>query len=756
MKIYTRRCVALCGLLATVCLGHVLAAPRKPAGKAASKAAAAPTPAHPAAEIVTLRVTANLITHQTLRSATRDGETSSNNTTDCQIRATLRTVARWKITDDTTTPATLTPIFYQSTLTGGGGGYASSSSQGTIVCGRADDPNFSTHVHSTANGSWTYGLKPTQESRNGVALELYPNDGEYRVVVPDFLQADDIAPSRAQWRFFATGCKGVENREYVEDRPDPPLGAWTDDRSAFEKQLGGTFKPGHAFVTTGHAVRNGTIDSGGATPDGRMVMTSRLEVSYMLSYGEGAPDVEAILKPEPGYAAWVPQAGATEQEPGNFATVGVVLRRLDGRNEPPRETAQFKFELVGTSQAPGVCLNAPLQGATNAYDMRIDGAKTQLTTASDGQSAESKSGLTSSAVVINCHDWGAYTRLRVTAKLSNGKRVVAHLEAPSGQGAPATELSLPSDDNDNHIADAWDKTLGGSYPEPWDEEEQPGNPHKGDGLTLYEEYRGVMARGKHIQLDPKVKELVVENPLGAIPAPGFALFEKATGGPHGIKIVEVGAGELPRSRVVNCNHPNDWSHQDSQYGVRITEGTFPDPATGGKALPENLIHTPRDCEELRLSTPYVDAARQPTTANKAKVDELAWIVAHELAHGCGVRHHGDFTNFKDLKVKNDPPAIYDSDGNLITARPFDVTGGIGHWNSEGSGDVNCIMTYTSYYNWSFHPAEPAYIKASGLPHGTTFCTSEKGTGTNDPQRARPIFGNATYGKCLTQFHVRDY
>ena len=57
-------------------------------------------------------------------------------------------------------------------------------------------------------------------------------------------------------------------------------------------------------------------------------------------------------------------------------------------------------------------------------------------------------------------------------------------------------LSVPADDNGNHIADQWEKENGiynKNYAADWDEEDVPsGWKTKGDGLSLFEEYRGFL------------------------------------------------------------------------------------------------------------------------------------------------------------------------------------------------------------------------------------------------------------------------
>jgi hypothetical protein len=57
-------------------------------------------------------------------------------------------------------------------------------------------------------------------------------------------------------------------------------------------------------------------------------------------------------------------------------------------------------------------------------------------------------------------------------------------------------VDIPVDENENHIADYWEDLRDPPSREPFsDDDDTPvGNGTKGDGLSLYEEYRGLMVR----------------------------------------------------------------------------------------------------------------------------------------------------------------------------------------------------------------------------------------------------------------------
>ncbi len=143
---------------------------------------------------------------------------------------------------------------------------------------------------------------------------------------------------------------------------------------------------------------------------------------------------------------------------------------------------------------------------------------------SDSANANS---LSFTLLVVDLHDWGAWATLNVSATVQ-GFPIKGHL-----QGDPTTDILLPKRQPGSHIADSW-KTAQNvplSTPDTDDSEPNPaGRPDCiGDGFTLYEEYRGFMENGKHIEGDPHNKDFFIVNEIGADAEPGIFLFTALTG-----------------------------------------------------------------------------------------------------------------------------------------------------------------------------------------------------------------------------------
>ncbi len=153
--------------------------------------------------------------------------------------------------------------------------------------------------------------------------------------------------------------------------------------------------------------------------------TASLNISYTLTVGN-PEEVEAVIIPQKGYDQWIPEAGDDEDSDGNILNIQVVLQKKGHSGSKPAQGATFKFELVDVSKEPGVCLNWPPKAQVKKdpdFDLKIDKdnpyfeKSTQDNPAKDGQSATSKPKLKQVQLTIVSHDFGAWGKLKVTAKL---------------------------------------------------------------------------------------------------------------------------------------------------------------------------------------------------------------------------------------------------------------------------------------------------------------------------------------------------
>lgn len=423
------------------------------------------------------------------------------------------------------------------------------------------------------------------------------------------------------------------------------------------------------------------------------------------------------------YEEWLPIAGENEDKPGNKLDVKVVLQKRGKPDEKPQRTAIFKFELLDVSKEPGVCMNwPPKEKAKETFDLKIDSEENkhlEIVTG-DGQSAASKEGRKEEGITITSYDYGAYGKLKVVSILDDGSQVVAHLKDKPDQ----TFLLIPRDDNSNHIADKWEKEMGveGMASDSDEDNKPPGDRRcfEGDGLSLYEEYRGFMVKGQHTRTDPNRtdpnrKDLFIYSKVPHDSA-GIDRFYIASG----IKVHRVDDKELGSDRVINFNSSKD-THVVDQHGLVMVETSL-DEGIAGKSP----IGPPKYVDKVQIKKDYLN------NESPNRGDALMVTIAHELGHAVGIQHHGTGDYKREFRRGELPCVI--SDGELLW---------VAVQNGQHSGVENCIMRYRSATVVERGGKFECY---SGGAQKELFCNAK---GPN------PLVGEATNGNCMRQICLSD-
>ncbi len=487
------------------------------------------------------------------------------------------------------------------------------------------------------------------------------------------------------------------------------------------------------------------------------------EIITRWSFVRGPIDVELIVK-LPNYPNWLPIPGKDEMTEGDKIQVLMQLQGKDGK-EPRLKAKAFELRLVNTSHEPGLSINYPLVPVTpvkpDLQFLKQEGAELE----SEGQvlRVPAKDGKTG-AGIIGSFDGGGYTVLEVEAILEGGLRVKGHLEMPKGP----TEIEVPKRKHGTKIAQAWLDKYGA--PEEMDDKETTtGTANDGDGLTVYEEYRGVFSEGKHVRLDPKKKEVGIRIKRAdmAAFAEGINWFTAASS----IEVVKLWEQELGEDRIFNKNSLS--GKAGVQHGLKVLNDTLPSGVPGENQPIEKWPKTPRESlrtvvDIAQIKVFYVNQQAEFKKGGQDMLytveEEIASTIAHELMHGVNVKHHGKNSDAVDRVVvpyTKDKYLVYASNGSKIEfgaepyKLPYKFEGGVGNEGCESSGDLLCIMAYTSRYNWCYRLStdkQMMYLGVPPLPLGKHLCTSGAGTGIN----VNGFFGNATWGNCLSQLKVKDY
>lgn len=240
---------------------------------------------------------------------------------------------------------------------------------------------------------------------------------------------------------------------------------------------------------------------------------------------------------ETPYPEWLPRGAATPETPGGRLKVTARLQSRDGRTVQAR-VKQFRFELRDASREPGVAMNWPSpKGSRPAapeqvppdpeFDLRFDGRTGAIDAKKQVQRVpprDGPDGKPAAEAGVECFDFGAWADLVVVAELADGREITGHLEKEPEK----VVIPLPKRTGESHVADAWKKQNVHARDDADDEKEPAGEPgFDGDGLTLYEEYRGFMVKGEHTRAEPGTKTLFVHSTQEHLRG-GIDLFRDAT------------------------------------------------------------------------------------------------------------------------------------------------------------------------------------------------------------------------------------
>lgn len=199
-------------------------------------------------------------------------------------------------------------------------------------------------------------------------------------------------------------------------------------------------------------------------------------------------------------------------------------------------------------------------------------------------------------IYVQCNDPAAYGILTLQLRYHDEVHLPIPWDVDSNGYTP-----------ENYIADAYDGTSGYATARnagnSTDNETGPGiNMHPGDGLSYWEEYRGVVVEGVYTRLDPTVKDIFVHSgfsaeypslAMGTRPAfttekYGYASnLERIAGSPNTFKVHHIRKGKMgeysPELGTLSTRFINFNSH--AAYQVKLPNGS---------PLQQRAIHVFRD------------------------------------------------------------------------------------------------------------------------------------------------------------------
>ncbi len=280
----------------------------------------------------------------------------------------------------------------------------------------------------------------------------------------------------------------------------------------------------------------------------------------------------------------------------------------------------INFEFSTITNWPGYCCNA---GAESGYDLKLD-AQTGFNINPAKTWAATQAQVEDASITVSCYDYGAWGKITAYVTI-NGVTKIAYLEDLKDTDPPKYYATIPRDDNDNMIADAW--PYDGTNND--DVDASPTGANTGDGFSRFDEYRGFIAGGTHARTNPNNKDVFIYDKdslgLGYFSDLGLTL--------HSIANTEWDSA----TRIVNFKGGNN------QCGILLKDGAWHETWVG-ECLPD--VGTPNDVTEVRIYTQQIRSLSLPNTGPEHKdvVDTddgviTQQVVAHELAHAVSVVHH---------------------------------------------------------------------------------------------------------------------
>jgi len=435
------------------------------------------------------------------------------------------------------------------------------------------------------------------------------------------------------------------------------------------------------------------------------------------------------------------------------------------------------FQLAEVSRYKGWCMNWPV---TPEADPQPDLEFVPPTTHADWTLNKTIPELTIHGVTaqagigtvrLGSLDGAATGVLIAEAELEGGRSIRGVIKGNDR----STRLLIPDRDEGEDIARGWKAKFARNMGDDADEDDDPkGDGQKGDGLTVWEEYRGfVQGQTWRDNCDPRKKDLFIENTIGDGAQAGIDLFGKVTGIVIHDKLVP--NDERRSDRVINFNARSD-RHVTDQHCLVIRLRPKPDKDgmsssnIEGNFLDELILGVdmgpPKNVEWVNISPKMLDQS----------------TVAHELSHAVGVHHHGEgdvtpvewtvqdingrrqvFEAGKPINVVNEPSTRVLLE-EIFIGYPLERKRKVYLGAPQGlhSGYEKCWMRYDLANAYVFrNQPEDTRIWPRPETETTELCRSEHGVSFNKegPTGNKPHsrYGSAAKGRgnCMSQIVISD-
>lgn len=499
---------------------------------------------------------------------------------------------------------------------------------------------------------------------------------------------------------------------------------------------GGSIRKGHLKLT--NVYKREKLPPSGLALTGSVVERppSHFEGEYIKNFTNtfscvpaGTEGYELLIEPKGDYDIWLPKGDIAKPDiPGATLSFKATFQKKGG-GKPQQIPDKVRFTLVDTSKEKGIALNFPKEEPGEDFDLKIVPAGFVISP--DRQKAEIDSPSRDKLVwdvSVESFDFGAFGRLRAIAVMPGGVEVIGKF-VPTG----ADFATIPRDDDGNHVADDWEKRMRVSG-KPADSDDDPipsGQVNNGDGITLFEEYRGFVRLKDmtdeivHERTDPRVKTLFVidQNKLwnsadwaaaagmesfrldGSLVSAGDPLANGEWNATNFLRGFATGQGydyavRLERSSFVLRNGVMAITDFMNMTDERVVAAKGPRDTLGAYIFDQALKQWVDDLPRTLLKaldnrtkgigklirdeqTPLINMAVSRLALDPAAREALYQallrkVVVHEVGHACGVDHHGiegglaNYTNDMAMGGEVTCPTHYFAKADYLTMGILDV------------------------------------------------------------------------------------
>jgi hypothetical protein len=465
-------------------------------------------------------------------------------------------------------------------------------------------------------------------------------------------------------------------------------------------------------------------------------------------------DLELQLSSD-AYQKWRPSAKQDGDNSGDPLEVTATVVRSGSGEPAPQDVERFEWELIDTSKEPGIAINWPQSAKDTNFDMKFKPSGDHVPADEKAQKMiRLVRNEASDKAAIVPSDWGGWSTLRVKAILRDGRQLTGKL-----RGSNENDLRLPRRKSGSFVADVVKETWqldksDNTDDDPLEASQSSGN---GDGLTLYEEYRGFYEDGTYTMGDPKKQEYFAVNKLDGTGEIALTIFQRLTG----LRVIILQEDEYSPSRVVNANYSAS-PHRVDQHGVLYTKVDLGE-GVGGQAF--GGPGTPKSIQKIGVNPNIA-----PRTVPAPIVNYTVATIVHEGMHSVNVYHHGETdrtvtwaSNNGVLQEDGVSITVLDESGNNLTSRiearrrnaPRDFN--LGTKGGQHSGADDCVLRYDIAETY-IDEKDPKIRRYFGGYEavGANLCSRKAGSGVNDNNRQpQSRYGDASVGDCKSQILVND-